>query len=93
MGASYNEMAVSTDDEKETVRANFKDLCDTDRYENGHSYSGGFGMVHGLKFHHTPFFSREEASEFLSDQSGKDKALAIEVPDENIWVIGAWCSS
>lgn len=48
MGASYNSIVLKGT--REQVEEEFHSIQETDRYENGHIYSGGFGMCNGLNF-------------------------------------------
>lgn len=90
MGASFNCIAeIGTETE---IRAKFAQIQDQDRYENGHVYSGGFGMAEGLTFTNKTFATNKEARDWLLDNCQKwDNALAAKVGDH--WVIGAWCAS
>jgi hypothetical protein len=79
----------------EVVKA-FINLQDTDRYENGHSYSGGFGMASGISYRNENFPTIEEGIAWLSEHTEKwDNALCIKagVGTEARWVIGALCAS
>jgi len=96
MGANFQTMKSKTADRAE-ARKEFEAAQDQDRYENGHSYSGGFGMASGLEFNDEPsFMNEDDAEEWLNDNAKKwDDALAIQVNDGNrtYWLIGAWCAS
>jgi len=92
MGASFNLMiAKGTQAE---VRAEFEKAQSEDRYENGHSYSGGFGQCSGLTFSQLNRTHTEpEAEKWLEDNCEKwEDALALRL-DKDTWMIGAWCAS
>lgn len=92
MGACFNyeELRGSTKE----VEEKFKELQEEDRYENGHSYSGGFGMAEGIQFLDRPAVG--DIEEWLSEKAEKwGPALAVplgEVDGETVWGIGAWCA-
>ena len=96
MGACYDEMSVQSTD-KAKVKSQFEAHQEMDRYENGHSYSGGLGMATGLKFDNKVFTNEFEASEYLQEKCEKwDDAIAVLIRDKNNnewYYIGAWCSS
>lgn len=96
MGAEYCTMVVKGQN-REEARKQFEQEQENDRYENGHSYSGGLGMAPGLKFTGEHFSSYEEADEYLSSTCEKwEDALAVSYKDENgntNFLIGALCSS
>ena len=97
MGAEYCEMFVNSEDKNE-VKDAFRREQESDRHENGHSYSGGFGMAPSLTFNTTKVFeSRREAEEFLNSACQKWE-VAIAIPMKNKdgkigYLIGAVCSS
>jgi hypothetical protein len=94
MGATFNDTKIRGP--KAEVEIKFKELQEQDRYENGHSYSGGFGMASGLTFTDKVFANDANAREWLADNHQKwENALAVRVgdPAAEIWIIGAWCSS
>lgn len=96
MGAEFCTMIVKGENEKD-AKSKFKDAQDTDRYENGHSYSGGLGMADGLEFHSKSFSSEDDAEEYLSETCEKwGPAIAVKFQDskgEINFLIGAMCSS
>lgn len=93
MGASFVTTRLGADD-KAQAKAAFERLQDKDRYDNGHSYSGGFGMVIGLKFTFETFADERVAHEWLANHAGKwDYALAVKITGKPGWYIGAWCAS
>jgi hypothetical protein len=76
----------------------FKADQDTDRYENGHSYSGGIGMCSGIKNANQPIFATEKAADdWVSEHAEKwEAALAVQFKNEKgeiLWFVGGWCSS
>lgn len=106
MGANYVQREFSGNLPKSEVIALFKRAQEQDRYDNGHSYSGGLGMTTGLSFPpNLPVFASVDlATNWLQDTANKwQDALCVraigrqfpeimELPKE-VWLIGAWCSS
>ena len=78
------------------LREHFRAIQDQDRFENGHSYSGGFGEANGLIINDKTFDDIEEAYDWLDEHAEKWEAAqcvtAIRDGKEH-WVIGACCSS
>lgn len=99
MGAQFNEIALPRELTPDRLKATFGDIQDRDRWENGHSYSGGFGMASGLKITAKEFPDMEAGREYLFGAAQKwEEAIAVTVPSERdpekkCWLIGAWCSS
>ena len=98
MGACFQTMSVQADKTEKEVREIFEKVQDDDRFENGHSYSGGFGMARGLDFRQRTFATVSEADDWLADNAQKwEAALAVKVEASDgkpaRWRIGAWCSS
>lgn len=94
MGAEYVTLIVRSDN-KSKVEKEFKKAQEVDRYENGHSYSGGLGMAFGLEFHNDIFESRIEANNYLDKTVQKwDNAIAVRYKDKSsiYYLIGALCS-
>lgn len=96
MGANYQSMNVTTTDKK-AVESTFLDAQETDRYENGHSYSGGFGMATGLTFKAPEKFTSDDAADdWLQENAEKwGDALAVWVSEDGNphYRIGAVCAS
>ena len=108
MGAAFQSRVFPGDLKKEAVRSEFEDLQERDRYDNGHSYSGGFGMARGLQFRSETFPTVDDAEEWLAENAQKwEAALAVrarevreklwgETPNPNfnteVWIVGAWCA-
>jgi hypothetical protein len=80
------------------MRADFEREQEQDRFENGHSYSGGIGMANGLRILQAPMFTRDkDADEWLADNCEKwEAAKAVPVFGSGGGIhhyrIGAWCS-
>jgi hypothetical protein len=94
MGATFLTMkAKGTPAE---VKAQFEDEQAQDRHENGHSYSGGFGMARGLVFPKTAPFPGEETASAWLDENCQKWGPAVAVPlmpaSDNVWLIGAVCA-
>lgn len=96
MGASFQTMTLSGDVSRADLKAEFERAQDQDRYENGHSYSGGFGMATGLKFASKDFDSEDAAYEWLDTNAQKwGDAIAVlyrGVEGKSHWMIGANCA-
>jgi hypothetical protein len=95
MGAEFCLMSVKSEDRKE-VKKQFEAEQDRDRYENGHSYSGGFGMADGIEFTGESFSSYDEAEAHLEKVCEKwGPAIAVRFQNkkgELNYLIGALCS-
>jgi len=89
MGASYCEMSVSRDMPAAKLKEHFANVQDQDRYENGHSYSGGFGMADGLSIKPNEFASVAEAQKWLQANCQKwEAALAVTATDTREVLVG-----
>lgn len=81
------------------AKSAFEGAQDDDRYENGHSYSGGIGMATGVtKVDGDVFESESAAYDYVVENAQKwGDALAVEFRDAAgntaNWFIGAWCAS
>jgi hypothetical protein len=97
MGCNFQTMTVPGSASREDVVKAFDQAQDQDRYENGHNYSGGFGMARGLTFESHTFYSRETAEEWLDRNAQKwESAIAVRFKDTDgveQWMIGANCAS
>lgn len=97
MGANFQTMSVPATLRRDQVESEFEKAQDQDRYENGHSYSGGFGMATGLKFHERAFDNAAAADDYLVDAAQKwADAIAVKIKNADgseSWHIGAWCAS
>lgn len=98
MGAQWQFKIVAAKDERE-LREKFDAIQEADRYERGHSYSGGFGMANGLELCKEtlipcPDETMVQAAEtFLVNRCEKwECALAIQV-EPGKYAIGAECAS
>lgn len=89
MGAVFRDMVLPGEMAWADVKAEFEEAQDRDRYENGHSYSGGFGMARGLKYRAVGnFASVDDARSWLEDNAQKwEEALAVRTTDtrERLW--------
>jgi hypothetical protein len=98
MGASFQTMSLNGSLTRNEVRDHFAQAQDQDRYENGHSYSGGFGMARGLSFASKNTFESEQEAEWWLDKNCQkwEAAIAVEYLNEKrktAWLIGAVCAS
>jgi len=96
MGCNFVTEQIDGAKTREEVKTIFARLQDQDRYENGHSYSGGLGMTTGLIFDDKTFESTEAAEEWLDEHARKwDEARCVTVKEngKTFWLIGANCAS
>lgn len=97
MGACFNTMTCAPILDEQGVHDEFANAQQSDRYENGHSYSGGFGMARGLTFDKREFDSDEAAEEYLQEACQKwEEARCVRINKEggfDHWLIAAWCAS
>ena len=90
MGACFNARVYDLTDDYENL---FNASVEASLYEEGHSYSGGIGML-GKGFRIIPTIAKDtkEAHEYICDHHQKwDGAMAMKTQDGKI-VIGGWCS-
>jgi hypothetical protein len=96
MGAHFNTAIINSIDTIQ-IKKEFKAIQEQDLHENGHSYSGGFGMANGLEFRNESFENMVKADNWLLENAEKwDAALAVQFKDKNgklKTLIGAWCAS
>jgi hypothetical protein len=95
MGANFITLHLSGKLSNSSLQEKFRQEQEQDRYENGHSYSGGIGMASGLTILDLTCDSVEIAYEFLEDRCKKwEDAIAVKAKkkDRQIWVIGALCA-
>jgi hypothetical protein len=97
MGATFETLTYPGKLTQAEVRKLFDAAQDQDRYENGHSYSGGIGMATGLIFEEQVFDTAEAAFEFLHEACTKweeARAVKYKEPDgTQTYLIGAMCAS
>lgn len=97
MGCVFNTMSVGGTVTEDDLRARFEDEQEQDRYENGHSYSGGFGMATGVVITTRTFADENAAYDWLNENAEKwGPALAVRYiagGGQMRWMIGANCSS
>jgi hypothetical protein len=93
MGANF--VTLNYEGTKEQIAAKFHKDQDQDRYENGHSYSGGIGMATGLRFESTyEATTEDEATAWLDEHCHKwEEAIAVRLKGTDKWVVGAVCSA
>ena len=82
MGAQFQQAKMPGNIDRKIIEARFRDMQEQDRYENGHSYSGGWGMATGLEFRRETFETLSDAYEWLGEHAEKwGPALAIRAKD------------
>ena len=92
MGANF--VTLSYHGTKKEITTRFEKDQERDRYENGHSYSGGIGMARGLTFIDLEVDTEEQATAWLDEHCVKwDNALAVKIKGSDMWIVGAVCSA
>jgi hypothetical protein len=96
MGASLQTVTFHTDDRK-AIATEWDGMVSQDLHENGHSYSGGIGMLGSriAKWVDKQFTNRDDADEYIADNQEKwEPAMAVSFieKDKKCWLIGGWCS-
>ncbi len=96
MGASLDTRTFESDDRK-VIQSKWEAAVEDDLYENGHSYSGGVGML-GKKIGQWVDVAMPTAylaGEYISDKHNKyHSAMAVSFVEKGKkgWVVGGWCS-
>jgi uncharacterized protein YggL (DUF469 family) len=92
MGASLEFMYYTNKNKDEVAKA-FNSDVENCQYENGHSYSGGIGMLDCISLWVAKTFATvDEAENYICDHQEKwDGAMAAQTT-EGTWVVGGWCS-
>lgn len=96
MGAVFVSMTLDGALTREQVKSAFEAEQRRDRHENGHSYSGGFGMADGIAFSKVTFNNADIAYRTVADSTdkwGPAEACRFKESDgSERWFIGAWCA-
>lgn len=80
MGAVFLTMTLAGDVDRSLVNAAFENRQAEDRFENGHAYSGGFGMARGLRFAEFEFPDAGAARDWLEANCWKwEEAKAVRI--------------
>ena len=92
MGAAFNYQRIgSKTEDVSLITRRFAVVQEDDIYENGNSYSGGFGMCASIENTGKTFKDEELAANWLTENAQKwGPALLVSTEDD--WIIGAWCS-
>jgi hypothetical protein len=98
MGANFQTLTVDGTKTRKDVESLFANEQAQDRYENGHIYSGGFGMATSLHFDNRTFDDIDAACAYLEQVCQKwDCARCVTFVDATFgkphWIIGALCAS
>ena len=99
MGASNLEHVLDGTLTPADIKKWFDETSRTAAYESGHSYSGDWNMMTGVKVETAHVFPNENAaSEYVLDHTEKWKhALAVkfESADDGVvkWLVGGWAAS
>jgi len=96
MGAAFNYTTRPRTARREDLVEWWTDMVERDRYENGHSYSGSWGMANGLECHPKQMSTEDKAHGWLLEHAQKwGPAIAVPTFDKDgkaIWAVGTWCS-
>ena len=97
--------AVKSKRNQNNIQDLFRSEQESDLHENGHSYSGGIGMLDGrIRWESRTFKTEDEAYEYLSDKHqkwGPPMGLRFEKSKSRTsnrqvkkpgWIVGGWCS-
>lgn len=79
MGACFNSIDFLGDITPDELRRKFSSHCSNEEHEHGHSgYNGTLSTTDGLKIEQRDFPNREEAEEYIADNTNKrGHALAV----------------
>jgi len=99
MGASFDsrEYRIAgglSMENKRAIASKWKSDVESCLFENGHSYSGGIGMLGAeIDWRDKVFDSISDAEEWIQDNHEKwENGIGVKTKDGYI-VIGGWCSS
>ena len=96
MGACLSWKTYKTND-LDKAKAMFEKDQESDRYENGHCYSGGIGMLDSISNKVHVFTNQDGAVRFVADNAQKfEDALVTRYKNdkgETEFLIGGLCSS
>ena len=83
MGANYQQAVLPGSLGRAEVREQFDNIRSKDRHDNGHSYSGGFGMADKAIFPPVPAFASVDAAEdwIQSNAQKWENALCVQATD------------
>ena len=98
MGADFNCYTFEDDLGKDKIEKQWDVEVDESLYQDGHSYSGGIGMLgKGIDWQDKNFATEAEAEEYLCENQQKwNGAMAVSYTERDkpkCWAIGGWCSS
>lgn len=97
MGANLQVHTIKDSLGRERITEMWNAAVEESLYEDGHSYSGGIGMLEGpITWVDKNFSSYEEAEEYIDENHEKwDPAMAVSYTRDDgvkFWAIGGWCS-
>lgn len=97
MGANFIWTTLDGDMSQAALRKEFLRMQEEDRYENGHSYSGGWGMCDGLEVDSCKVFACvDDSVTWLGDRAVKwGPAVAVQAKakgGKRVWVLAGTCS-
>lgn len=96
MGANLSTRRYPAALGKDKIMDRWESACEVSRYEDGHSYSGGIGMLGGSpQWQDKQFETADEAEDFIAENHSKYSApMAVSYNSskgELYWMIGGWC--
>jgi len=95
MGASLSWRSYDAKPGIEKVKEQYILDQESCRYENGHSYSGGIGMLDGCSNKVEEIDDFDEAIEWISQNANKweeAKVVLTKEKEKPVYLIGGWCS-
>jgi hypothetical protein len=96
MGACFQTYSRDAKLTPAQLKADFRQVQEQDRHENGHEYSGGFGQCRGLEVTSQEFTNARDANEWLADNTQKwEAAKAVKLTESKkrvFWLVGGWCA-
>jgi len=99
MGASFNSCGFKDTMTREQIQKSWAAKVEQDLHENGHSYSGGIGMLGPSigGWNDLMLADRNAADAWLETNQEKwQSAIAVSYKNKDgvkCWGIGGWCSS
>ena len=95
MGASLNCVSFASD-AKDKIKESWDSMVQDSLWEDGHSYSGGIGMLAGpINWRDMRLESSAAAEDYISERHAKwDGPMSVSYAkgDKSGWIIGGWCS-
>jgi hypothetical protein len=99
MGAEFNSRSYDGELTKKQVEKLWNEGVNESLYQQGHSYSGGIGMLgKGISWIEKEFPTEREADDYLVDNHQKwNGAMGVKfigaIGGKKMYLVGGWCSS